>query len=377
MATFGKCCFLIVWTILFTTFFAKTQALLPCDYGWELTPGAGDCVKLFDNKKKSWYDARQACKSTGGDLVTIRDKDMSNFIKEKFVYNNKNPIWIGLRNIRGGKRLHWLDENVPPTYTEKYVKPRLPFWRYLEDLCVTILKNRNKREAAWHGSKCDADLQYICEKPIPFRCYFAGWIIAPKSQLCVKIFHREAWRMTWSKARWWCQKLNGDLVTIRDDTMRNFIRDRIVADINVSSWIGLHKSNDTLKWHWLDEDETPTYTNWAFGYPFLTEEACAGVKKIDGQGTPWHTFNCSVERGVICEGAPPPHCYYKSKIYRHGSYLTMKGECGNPYRCIRDIWRHSVDKCRWHDGSCLALNEKRGHYTCRKDRHGTARLIYG
>ncbi|GFO35189.1 C-type lectin receptor-like tyrosine-protein kinase [Plakobranchus ocellatus] len=111
MATFGQCCFLIVWTIFLTTFFAKTQAYLPCDPGWLKTPNGLNCVKIFDNPTKSWYDARRACKSTGGDLVTIRDKGKSKFIKEKFVYNNNNPIWIGLCRL-GVTIWRWLDEDL-------------------------------------------------------------------------------------------------------------------------------------------------------------------------------------------------------------------------------------------------------------------------
>ncbi|GFO02430.1 Asialoglycoprotein receptor 1 [Plakobranchus ocellatus] len=114
MATFGQCCFLILLTIFFTTFFAKAYLLINlrrCWGGWLKTPSGANCVKLFDNPGKSWYDARRACKSFGGDLVTIRDKDKSNFIKEKFVYNNINQIWIGLyKPLR--YQWGWLDENV-------------------------------------------------------------------------------------------------------------------------------------------------------------------------------------------------------------------------------------------------------------------------
>ncbi|GFO24785.1 Cd209 antigen-like protein c [Plakobranchus ocellatus] len=112
MATFGQCCFLILWTIFFTTFFAEAQISLLCEPGWLKTPSGANCVKLFDNPTKSWHDARRACKSNGGDLVIIRDKDKSKFIEEQLIHKNYNPIWIGLRKLHGGYRWPWLDEDV-------------------------------------------------------------------------------------------------------------------------------------------------------------------------------------------------------------------------------------------------------------------------
>ncbi|GFN94879.1 macrophage mannose receptor 1 [Plakobranchus ocellatus] len=137
---------------------------LSCKPGWLKTPSGATCVKLFDDQKKSWYDARRACKSTDGDLVTIRDKDMSNFIKERFVYNNKNSMWIGLHKLSWRKKWHWLDEDKTPKYTDWYVQQRLPISRmYNMDICA-FLKNKKKGEAAWHTWICASNRPYICEK---------------------------------------------------------------------------------------------------------------------------------------------------------------------------------------------------------------------
>ncbi|GFN98022.1 mannose receptor c type 1 [Plakobranchus ocellatus] len=252
MAAFGLCCFFIVWTVFFTTFFAKAQISLPCDPGWLKTPSGATCVKLFDNPTKSWKDARRACNSTGGDLVTIRDKDMSNFIKVQFVNNNTNPIWIGLHKLGKGDGWRWLDEDVTPTYTDWRGNPKQSLW-YKSKNCG-FLKQFNKGEAAWNNWICGYKHQYICEKPIASPCY-PEWVKTPRFESCIKIGITD-WQFPWWAARRLCQKFGGDLVTIRDNTMSNFISDRIVAQNNFSYWIGLHKSTGKDIWHWNDEEGT-------------------------------------------------------------------------------------------------------------------------
>ncbi|GFO12537.1 macrophage mannose receptor 1 [Plakobranchus ocellatus] len=90
------------------------------------------------------------------------------------------------------------------------------------------------------GSACDTD-----------------WIKTPRFDSCVRVFGSEKdSQLRWSTARRFCQESKGDLATIRDETMSNFIRDRIVAHFNLPMWIGFHKSTGEERWHWLDEDGT-------------------------------------------------------------------------------------------------------------------------
>ncbi|GFO07973.1 macrophage mannose receptor 1 [Plakobranchus ocellatus] len=375
MATLEQCCLLIFWTIFFTIFFTKAQIPLPCDRGWLKTPSGAHCVKAFYQKKKVWHDARRACKNIGADLLTIRDKDMSNFIKEYFVYHDKRiEFWIGLRKLRGGNGWHWLDEDRPLTYTDWYVKPEKSVWRnYKNDLCVFLKKFRQVR-AAWFIWICPTKFSYICQKPIASIC-FNEWEKSPRFDSCVKVYGGpKNWEVNWTIAKLACQAFNGALVTIRGDTMSNFLRDRIIAKKNFPMWIGLHKSTATDRWHWLDEDATPTYTKWSDGYPDGKTKRCAAIKKIDGRGALWLTFNCSLRMGFICETAPPPHCTYKGRSYRENTQMTISDKCGNPHICFYTYWRPVLYQCRW-DGKCFELNYKRDGYTCRKDKDGRANWI--
>ncbi|GFO46951.1 macrophage mannose receptor 1 [Plakobranchus ocellatus] len=332
MAIFGQCCLLIVWTIFFTNFFTKAEISLSCDPGWQKTSNGARCVKIFRNQKKTWLEARKACRSIRGDLLTIRDKEMSNFIKERFVYNDEGiSIWIGLRKLSGGNGWHWLDERRPPSYTDWHVKPEQSVWsKYNKDLCA-FLKNLKQGGAAWFVWTCRYKVSYICQKPIAYPCR-GKWIKTPRFDSCVIVYRDPK---SWNGARYRCQKYGADLLTIRNDTMSNFLRDRIVAHLNFPMWIGFHKSTGTDRWHWLEEDATPTYTNWEDGYPYKTTRKCAGLKKI-GREASWLNFDCSLEQGFICERPPPPYCYYKGRSYRDGTQITLSG---NSHKCINAEWR--------------------------------------
>ncbi|GFO06885.1 C-type lectin, partial [Plakobranchus ocellatus] len=114
--------------------FRQIARLPPCDHGWVTTPSGGGCVKLFDNRKVTWYDARRACKSTGGDLVSLYRKDMRKFIIEEFVQKSKGSIWVGLRKFRGADRWSWVDGDVTEVYSQ---------WRRYEKVwCVFLLRKR-------------------------------------------------------------------------------------------------------------------------------------------------------------------------------------------------------------------------------------------
>ncbi|GFO01442.1 hypothetical protein PoB_002794700 [Plakobranchus ocellatus] len=81
MAKLRQCCFLIVQTVFFTTFFLKIQASRGC--GRWLETSRGECLMLYRWPEKTWHDARLACQSMGADLVTIRDEIKSNLIKSE------------------------------------------------------------------------------------------------------------------------------------------------------------------------------------------------------------------------------------------------------------------------------------------------------
>ena len=63
--------------------------------GYEVgvVPGRSLYLKAF-SEKKSWYDARKICQREGGDLVTVDDVRINNWLKVKAASSQAKNIWI-------------------------------------------------------------------------------------------------------------------------------------------------------------------------------------------------------------------------------------------------------------------------------------------
>ncbi|GFO11470.1 secretory phospholipase a2 receptor [Plakobranchus ocellatus] len=109
---------------------------------------------------------------------------------------------------------------------------------------------------------CDKYHWFMCEKPLAFPCY-SGWIQSPSGEICVKKFHAVGQLAYWSLARSTCWSYGGDLVTIHDGTMLNFITDNVIVGDIFPYWIGYNKLHGGNRSQWIGDDETPvhTYTN--------------------------------------------------------------------------------------------------------------------
>lgn len=64
------------------------------DDGWKYV--GGECIKLFQDKK-NWFDARDSCRSYGGNLFEARDQTKQNELLELSVCRSKtDQAWIGI-----------------------------------------------------------------------------------------------------------------------------------------------------------------------------------------------------------------------------------------------------------------------------------------
>ena len=60
----------------------------PCPTRWTKLPYADTCVKWYgDAERKSWEDARAACKQVGADLVKI-----ANFSMNYYIFGKNGPV---------------------------------------------------------------------------------------------------------------------------------------------------------------------------------------------------------------------------------------------------------------------------------------------
>ncbi|GFO37605.1 C-type mannose receptor 2 [Plakobranchus ocellatus] len=86
----------------------SSTAASTCPSGWTKSPSSGTCIKFYDDYK-TWADARTVCQQDGGDLVTIRDANMNQFVEAQRKSKGRS-YWIGLHDLNKEGDFGWLDE---------------------------------------------------------------------------------------------------------------------------------------------------------------------------------------------------------------------------------------------------------------------------
>ncbi|GFN89028.1 macrophage mannose receptor 1-like [Plakobranchus ocellatus] len=286
----------LVWPHQADQYLAQYAAL--CGEGWKLTPSLQTCVKAYMPEHwKTWHQARSICHQNGGDLVTIRDSNMANFISTLLKDVSSLPFWIGLHNTglltEDDNRWRWLDENETPSVASDGMILAALIHRLVEEwvlqaheddrlLCLDLACPVGK-----FGRECErdcncADHQEACFASTggcPSGCangYIGrdcwtlkglpceeGWLLTPSMETCVSAINKSHLRKSWYEARDVCQKKNGDLVIIRDSNMTNFITRLFGNLFNYPFWIGLHNTGV------LTEDDN-RWRPWVL----LREESC-------------------------------------------------------------------------------------------------------
>ncbi|RUS78707.1 hypothetical protein EGW08_013528 [Elysia chlorotica] len=297
-----------------------------CPSGWTISPSSGTCIKVY-LQKKSWEDARAACKADGADLVKIVDDNMNNFIWSKIALTSAELHWIGLHDKNNEGIFHWLDEEEKATYLNWGTnQPNNIVKTNSGQDCVDI--SNKYGYGKWNDNRCDRESKFICEKnfagfttgttagavstksvtldgtPTPKisekdSCPF-GWIFSPHSGTCIKTFSE---MKTWEDARATCIANGADLVKIVDDNMNKFIWDQVSLATDKLHWIGLHDQNGNGTFHWLDEKEKTTYLNWGFGQPNNLgsgNQDCVDISGYHGDGK-WNDRGCDRKLRFICE----------------------------------------------------------------------------
>ncbi|XP_062386718.1 C-type lectin domain family 4 member F-like [Sardina pilchardus] len=105
---------------------------------------------------KSWDDARQHCKSTGADLVTINSQE-----EQEFVSSFNKEVWIGLSDVNVEGQWRWVDDS--PLTTKFWAKDQPNSYKGEQD-CVKLWLSPPLEN--WNDEKCSIVHQWICEKPI-------------------------------------------------------------------------------------------------------------------------------------------------------------------------------------------------------------------
>ncbi|XP_015751043.1 PREDICTED: perlucin-like protein [Acropora digitifera] len=131
-----------------------------CPANWILFQGS--CY-FFSTHFTTWLTARELCKATGADLVTISSDFENAFVNSRLARSSclSHTAWLGLhRHPFNSSRWVWLDNfSHYPEYTKWHRKE--PMNDHLNKNCTSIHPDKS---IFWYGTECTAQGCYVCLK---------------------------------------------------------------------------------------------------------------------------------------------------------------------------------------------------------------------
>ncbi|XP_073438361.1 macrophage mannose receptor 1-like [Dendrobates tinctorius] len=281
----------------------KTTAEPTCPANWTTTDHG--CIKYYSGEvygMKTWTEARDFCRTIGGDLLSITSKEEK--VKVTSMLNGGIfncfyiGVWIGLMHSNLDEGFTWSDGSPLNYENWEYSKPDNSDE---QDKCVAM----NSFWFSWHNVHCDLQFQWICklqkgkelkEEPKPLKYNFTsdGWLIYNDHQ-----YYVSKNEMPMEKAQEFCKSNFSHLVTINSDSEWKFILKYTSKDNGLGSYyIGLRLGLDKV-FKWVDGSPID-FVAWGRHQPDFAndDEFCAVMDKPPGF---WNDINCGYSHKFICE----------------------------------------------------------------------------
>ncbi|KAK3730909.1 hypothetical protein RRG08_061510 [Elysia crispata] len=305
----------------------STSFEVKCPYGWTQSKGTWTCLKLIYNSTATWDGARQACMALGSDLVRITDHEKNDLIANMAM--NLSNLYIGLSGtLTSG--LKWLDDRNEATFfIWKNPSPAL-----LSVKQCGVMDVKPSAASRWDFKNCVDKRNFMCEKG-PKICP-EEWIPHAHSEKCIRLFYAN---LDYITSRIECKQnlIGKDLVTIRDQIKEQFISEQVEAVSKTGWWIGYNNDNLHGNYRWLDESNTPQYSNTD---PFGLVTGC--IYYSYGSQYTWKAEPCSNKRDYICEYSP----VCSNQMYGHNCTMQCSPECaGKDNNCFRQTG-YCIDGCK-------------------------------
>ncbi|XP_069504438.1 macrophage mannose receptor 1-like [Ambystoma mexicanum] len=280
-----------------------TTAPPKCPDEWHTKKNTNSCFKIFNKdheERKTWFEARDYCRAIGGDLLSLNSKEEENSVWLELIQRLlfMEPYWIGLHKIDPKGGFGWSDDS-PMNYEN---------WDYGEPNNHLGIENCGEFDRQWNDRHCDSSHSWICQiskgvplKPEPTKTTNREFVVRDDGWIEFKDYqyYFSEDQVAVDKAREFCKKNFGDLVSITGETERKFLwRYNSRKQGRDAYFIGLLLSLDK-KFKWMDG--TPvTYEAWAESEPNFAnnDENCVVMYRELGF---WNDLNCGHENPFICK----------------------------------------------------------------------------
>ncbi|KAK9975557.1 hypothetical protein ABG768_020808 [Culter alburnus] len=212
-------------------------------------------------ENKTWFEAQLYCRKNHTDLVTIRNYEENERVKE--ARNGSNSFWIGLQY---NTNVDWLDGGHS-NYTQNNKSKG----------CFTFLS----MHGFWvksNGNGCSA------------LCYKSFIYVSPVKK-------------SWEDALIYCNRHYSGLLRIESESDQKEIQQELRRkDISGPVWVGLRQSRLFGFWMWSNGLHVGHWTNWKVGSQteHLISQHCGATEEVDGEYK-WSDKDCRSEFTFLCE----------------------------------------------------------------------------
>ncbi|XP_029637775.1 C-type mannose receptor 2-like isoform X2 [Octopus sinensis] len=325
------------------------------DRGWEYYNGT--CYKFF-SEPMSWHNAQFTCEMEDSELITIEDRTVQFHVNDLAMKYLKS-VWIGLRYIEDEDKgaYEWQWTNGKQVSINFWNEGRFPFIKeQVKNNTCAFADPYIKTVNIWLSGECHSLKPFMCQKKTG-TCV-DGW--EQHQDSCYQFSF--LYRLTYTKAKEYCEAQNAYLADINSARDQDFINDKLkeLSDAGIERfWIGLTVDMEGRP-EW-DNGENVTFTNWPLnGKPRKTHNArCVHIKTNNVEGR-WVVDNaCSQARAFVCKIATDVKVKDVAKPVEHYScapgWFAMSKYCYKFFSASL-TWLAAKIACQKHNAHLIKVS---------------------
>ncbi|XP_058256916.1 lymphocyte antigen 75 isoform X1 [Hemibagrus wyckioides] len=266
-----------------------------CGALWD-GPYDGRCYQIVSTAMVTWHEARDSCRSQGGDLLSVSSPRDLQKLQTKDL---PEQLWIGLNQLDWAQGWQWSDAS-PLVYFP---------WEEVQQTWMSPECGVMRPNLRFGGESCEKKLPYICEKKdnqtetTDKQVYKAtecesGWF--PWQGYCYNFYGSQMGeRKSYAEAQQVCVENKAHLASIHSLEEMHMLTMHF-AGKTLNPWIGLKAESNTEFFKWED-GTNPSFTYWARNQPAVLKPNTTNCVVLSDLINTWSVDSCTALKSFLCK----------------------------------------------------------------------------